>query len=329
MKKYIGIIGFIPPSYLALYALKQRKYVNQVSPSLRSPILYLPKHNKLSFYLQKYNWKKYYPDSTTEEHLRIEEIKISDSTEPSYLNLPKNYSENTGALLWLHGGGHLAGSAQADQPYCRRLALELNMPVFNVSYRLAGTDPFPADLEDAFQAFKWLQDHAKKYNFSPEKIGVAGASAGAGLAASLAQKIRDANLKIAAQVLIYPMLDDRSGFEPTEGRGQFIWSAKSNRRAWNIYLNGRAGSQHLADYAAPARSTDLAGLPATWIGSGSLDLFYPENLEYISKLHEANVEVESCLIEGMYHGADAMLPLAADSKKFWNSMIDFISRKLS
>ncbi|QRZ61879.1 alpha/beta hydrolase fold domain-containing protein [Rothia sp. ZJ932] len=312
--------------YLGRYALMRSADVEAVAPSLRHPILYLPKHNKLSLYVQTYNWKKHFPLTRYDGLLDVHEVTTgaegSAGELVSFLNVPRQRS-GRGAVVWFHGGGHLAGSAEADQMYCSRLAFELGVPVLNVEYRLGGEFAFPADIDDGVQALRWLIDHSEHYGIDSQKIALAGASAGAGIAASVVQRAVDEGVPVAYQALIYPMLDDRTGTQQDhEGRARFIWSPESNERAWGIYLGGAAGAAELPEYAAPGRRTDLTGLPATWLGTGTLDLFYPEDVAYVKNLRASEVEVETCIIEGMYHGADGMMPLAEASTKLWRSMIE-------
>lgn len=313
-------------AYLGAYAYRRAPQVADVAPSLRHPILFLPKHNKLSLYVQTYNWKKHFPLSRYGDSLTIEEVYCGATSGEgplrSFLNIPRERS-GEGAVIWFHGGGHLAGSAEADQMYCARLADELGIPVLNVEYRLGGDAPFPADIDDGVQALVWLRGNAEKYGINPAKIAIAGASAGAGIAASVVQRAVDEGIPVAYQALIYPMLDDRTGVNSDiANRAAFIWSPESNTRAWNIYLEGQAGAESLPAYAAPGRRTNLEGLPEPWLGTGTLDLFYPEDLEYIKNLRNSGVKVTDCIVERMYHGADGMMPLAADSRRLWRSMLD-------
>ena len=317
---------------LTIYALRRTPEVWRVTGSLRHPILWLPLHNKLSLYVQNQQWKKHFPREKWGNTLRVEEVRLGAHSAGedlvSLLTVPR-HRRGEGAVLWFHGGGHLAGSAAADQLYCVRLAHELGVPVLNVEYRLAGQHPYPADIDDGVQALRWLLQRAESLGVSPNNIAVAGASAGAGIAASVAQRAHDARLPVAFQALVYPMLDDRTGFlDDAEHRGAFIWSTRSNVRAWNRYLNGRAGAADLPEDTAPARRASLAGLPAAWIGCGTLDLFYPENRAYAERLVRAGVEVETHWVEGMYHGADGMLPTARASQDMWNSMVQAIRRGL-
>ncbi|MFC3965550.1 alpha/beta hydrolase [Nocardia jiangsuensis] len=207
------------------------------------------------------------------------------------------------ALLWIHGGGYVFGSARQNDRLCRTFADELNAVVAAVEYRLAPEHPYPAALDDCYDALQWL---GAQPEIDPERIAVAGASAGGGLAAALAFAARDrGGVRPVLQVLSYPMLDDRSTGTELETGTFRLWNTAANRFGWRAYLGG-------ADPAAavPARRTDLAGLAPAWIGVGTLDLFHAEDLAYAERLRAAGVEVRVLEVPGAFHGFDEV---AADT----------------
>ncbi|QOD93999.1 alpha/beta hydrolase [Chryseoglobus sp. 28M-23] len=237
------------------------------------------------------------------------------------------------AILHLHGGGLIIGSAVQGDALCRHLADELGAVVASVDYRMPPEHPYPTPLEDCYAALRWL---AAQPDVDPQRIAVIGESAGGGLAASLALLARDrGEVTLAGQVLAYPMLDDRtpagSGPDPRSLR---LWNARSNRLGWGMYLGaGAAGpaatplDSTTLELAVPARRADqgpntLAGLPPTWIGVGTLDLFHDEDLKFARRLNEAGVPCELHVIPGAYHGFDRSEPAAAVSR-------DFVARQFS
>ncbi len=120
------------------------------------------------------------------------------------------------ALLWCHGGGFMFGELSWDDKRCQQLALALDCLVVAVDYRLAPEQPFPAALEDGYAALCWMADHAASLGIDRSRIAVAGASAGGGLAAGLALLARDCGQpSVCFQLLLYPMLDDRTVLAPT------------------------------------------------------------------------------------------------------------------
>ncbi|MBV8928386.1 MAG: alpha/beta hydrolase fold domain-containing protein, partial [Mycobacteriaceae bacterium] len=177
------------------------------------------------------------------------------------LHKPADLSVPSAAMLWIHGGGYVIGSARQDDGLCRRFARRLGIIVASVEYRLAPKHPYPASLDDCYSALKWL---AALPSVDPSRVAIGGASAGGGLAAALTLLTRDrGEIKPAAQLLTYPMLDDRAVSNSAAERNYRLWGAASNRFGWTSYLG--SADPHVA---VPARRTDLAGLPPAWIGVG-------------------------------------------------------------
>ena len=202
------------------------------------------------------------------------------------------------ALLDIHGGGFIGGSALREDADMRRLAIDLDAVILSVDYRLAPETPYPGPLDDCFAALMWLHAQAATIGVDPARIAVRGVSAGGGLAAGLSLLARDrGGPPIAFVLLLYPMLDDRTGVHPFAGR--HVWPIEANRFGWRSYLGGIAD---VPIYAAPARADDLAGLPPTFLATGSIDLFAEEDLAYAQKLIRAGVPAELHVYPGAYHG---------------------------
>ncbi len=228
------------------------------------------------------------------------------------LHRPRNGTVRGPALLWIHGGGYVLGSPAQDDILCRRFADTLGITVAAVRYRLAPEHPYPAPLEDCYSALQWL---AGLPAVDPGRIAIGGSSAGGGLAAALALLTRDrAEINPVLQLLVYPMLDDRSVGRHLDDTGHRLWNATSNRFGWQSYL-GAADPE----VAVPARRTDLAGLPPAWLGVGTLDLFHDEDLEYARRLQSAGVPCEVHLVPGAFHGFDGIAPKASISRQFFES----------
>lgn len=242
---------------------------------------------------------------------------------------PQGGQRNPAALLYIHGGGFITGSAEAYHRQCARFANELGLLVVNVEYRLAPKTPFPGPLEDCYAALKWLHDHAVELGVDPERIAVAGDSAGAGLAAGLAQLAHDRGEIHVAFQLLYPMLDDRTVLRTDHGgRGEFVWTPGSNRLGWTSYLGHAPRMEDAPPYAAPARREDLSGLAPAWIGVGTLDLFYLEDREYACRLVEAGVPCEFFEVDGAYHASELFKPGASVSGVFLKRSLDALRRGL-
>jgi acetyl esterase/lipase len=233
------------------------------------------------------------------------------------------------AVLWIHGGGMIVGSPQFEIGGAGRLARDLGAVVVSPAYRLAPEHPFPAALDDCMTTLRWMFANAKELGVDPDRIAVVGASAGGGLAAAVAQRSHDEGIRIRAQVLVYPMLDDRTALVTDhDGRGLFGWTAASNAFGWTAYLGREPRMSDAPEYAAPARRTDLAGLSPAWIGVGELDLFYREDVEYSENLSLSGVPCTLKTVPGMYHGADGVKPNAPAMQQFRSSMVDHLRAHL-
>jgi acetyl esterase/lipase len=227
------------------------------------------------------------------------------------------------ALLWFHGGGYVIGKAALDDALCVRFAERLGAVVVSVDYRLAPDQPYPAALDDGFAAFEFLHQQAEALAVDPSRVAIGGQSAGGGLAAALTLRVFDAGRTAPAlQLLVYPMLDDRTCERPTDGRLYRLWDAPSNQLGWSAYLGRDPGGPDVPDHAAPGRRVDLTGLPPAWIGVGTHDLFHDEDLDYAARLTNAGVPVSVEIVEGAFHGFDAVSPGAPVSQRFFDVQID-------
>jgi triacylglycerol lipase len=210
-------------------------------------------------------------------------------------------------IFHIHGGGFVGGCSEILEPLHRPLAMELDCVLTSVDYRLAPETPFPGGIEDCYAALGWVFRNAGELGIDPNRIGVMGESAGGGLAAALALLARDrGEYALTFQHLIYPMLDDRTCVTETPNpvTGEFIWTRHNNHFGWSALLGADPGAPDVSPYAAPARATDLAGLPATFISTPTLDLFFDEDIDYASRLARAGVFVELHVYPGGYHGFD-------------------------
>lgn len=234
------------------------------------------------------------------------------------------------ALYWIHGGGMVLGDVSMNDLSCARLASELGIAVASVDYRLAPEHPYPTPLEDCYVGLDWFAKGASELGVDPARIAIGGGSAGGGLAAGLALLARDrGEIDIAFQLLVYPMLDDRnitpSSRAVTEPK---VWNRESNQIGWNAYLSGKAGGDEVPAYAAPARATDLAGLPPAYIPVGELDLFVDENIAYAQALSRAGVPTELRVYPGAFHGSNGMVPHSELSKRWTADETEALRRGL-
>ncbi|MCJ0929965.1 alpha/beta hydrolase [Virgibacillus halodenitrificans] len=232
-----------------------------------------------------------------------------------YTNIEADQGEKP-CLLWIHGGGYISGKPEINDRLCQRFVLEAICTVVSVAYRLAPENPYPAALNDCYTALKWITDHATELKVKPEKVAVAGVSAGGGLVAALSLLARDRNgPKIAFQMPLYPMIDNRLATSSSQEISDLrIWNGIFTQKAWKHYL-GDLPMESIDMYAVPSLAENYRNLPSTYTCVGDLDPFKDETLEYVQKLSEAGVPVEFHLYPGCFHGFESMVPEAAISKK--------------
>ncbi len=243
---------------------------------------------------------------------------------------PTERPDTLPALLWIHGGGYVLGSVERDDLLASHLAKVAQCVVVSVEYRLAPEHPFPAPVEDCYAALKWLATHTGELGVEPSRIAIGGASAGGGLAAGLALLTRDrAEVELAFQLLIYPMIDDRNVTPASDMLPDtFVWTRENNLMGWRAYLGREPGGADVSPYAAAARASDLAGLPPAYIPVGDLDLFLDENIEYAQRLLAAGVPTELHVYPGGYHGFNGFDPGAEIAQRFNNERDEALRRIL-
>lgn len=223
-----------------------------------------------------------------------------------------------GALIWMHGGGYIFGTASISD-WLQGLATDKGLLIVSVDYRLAPETRIAGSLADNYAALRWVHDQAETLGVDRRRIAVGGTSAGGGHAAMLALATRDrGEVPLAYQALIYPMLDDRTGSTraASPGTGDFIWTPASNRFGWTSLLGMPAGSAAVPAKTVPARRKDMAGLPPTFIGVGTLDLFRDEDIAYAGALAAAGVPVDLAVVPGAYHAFDGIADEARASRAF-------------
>lgn len=233
------------------------------------------------------------------------------------------------AYLHMHGGGFVGGRVDANPASLQDIAATCAALVVSVDYRLAPETAFPGALEDNYAALKWMNLNAASLGIDPKRIAIGGESAGGGHAAMLAIAARDrGEYAIAFQLLIYPMLDDRTGStKPAPDHiGHFLWNKGSNRFGWESLLGMAPGSANPPVGSVPARVRDLSGLASTFISVGALDLFVDEDVDYARRLIAAGVPTELLVVPGAYHGFNGLVPKAAVSLRFNAQALNALKR---
>ncbi len=233
-------------------------------------------------------------------------------------------------LFFMHGGGLVMGTADREDERFERYCRRFNCIGVSVEYRLAPETPYPGPLEDCYAGLAYVHEHAADLGIDSSRIGIGGASAGAGLAAGLALLARDRKtLAVAFQLLIYPMIDDRRVSVSSQWHDTPVWTPTSNAFGWASYLPGIVGTDDVPIYAAPARATDLSGLPPTYIMVGTLDAFLDEDVDYAHRLIHAEVPTELHVYPGAIHGFDAFARSVAVARHAVDDMHRWLATQLA
>jgi acetyl esterase/lipase len=245
-----------------------------------------------------------YPgDVTTSDHVGT----ADDGAQVKLRWYAKDGSAPGSAVLFFHGGGYIFGHIDLfDGPVARYVSTS-GVPMLSVEYRRAPEHPFPTPLKDAYTALVWLHDHAAELGINPDRIGVMGDSAGGGMAAALSILARErGGPRIAHQILLMPMLDDRTRSPDPFIAPYAIWSYDDSNTAWPALLGEADGTLHVPATAAPARVVNAADLPSAYIEVGQIDVFRDEAMVYAMKLSQAGVPVEFHLHPGVPHEYDSI-----------------------
>jgi len=231
-------------------------------------------------------------------------IPAPHGTIPARIYTPKTLRQKDGlaaCLVFFHGGGWVIGNLDTHDVACRQLAHEGELIVISVDYRLAPEHRFPAAVDDAIIATKWIAANARQYGIDAARLIVGGDSAGGNLAAVVALDARDGNgPAIAGQLLIYPATEfsrkHASHREPDT-------SILLTHSGIDWFVNHYMGDADISDWrASPARATTLAALPPAYVLTAGADPLRDEGDEYAARLKEAGVPVTYKHFPGQFHG---------------------------
>ena len=243
-------------------------------------------------------------------------IHIGERKQKLIVLSPKYHTEPLPGILWIHGGGYMLGMASmVHVSRGKELAKKYGAVVISPAYRLAWQAPYPAALEDCYDALLYMWNHADDLGIDRNRIIVGGESAGGGLAAALCMYARDQGVvKIAMQIPLYPMLDcfDTESSKDNHGR---VWNTRKNHLGWKYYLGKLSGQTEIPVYASAARETDYHGLPKCYTFVCEGEPFYQETLDYIQHLKDAGVMAEVDVYPGNIHAFDMLCPWLPTSKQ--------------
>jgi acetyl esterase/lipase len=271
---------------------------------------------------------------TRDGAIEIEERQVPGPAGAPEISLlicrPRGAGTGLPAVYHTHGGGMIVGNYRTGLPDMLDWALEFNLVVVSVEYRLAPEHPDPAPVEDCYAGLVWTAEHADELGIDGGRIIIAGGSAGGGLAAGVALMARDRGRPVlAAQMLMCPMIDDRNNTPSSrQMAGKGVWDSTSNDTGWRALLGEAVGGPDVSPYAAPARATDLSGLPPTFIDVGSAETFRDEDVAYASRIWQAGGVAELHVWPGGFHGFDSLAPQAALSRETKAARVRWLRRQL-
>ena len=240
---------------------------------------------------------------------------------------PVNATGELPGIYFIHGGGMILGSVEGEDATATLICDQTNALVVSVEYRLSPEHPHPAPVEDCYAGLVWMAKNATELGFDPDRLAIYGASAGGGLTIATALLARDRGRPALTFMMpIYPMIDDTNTTASSDEIVDIgIWDRAGNIEAWAWYLGGKPADQ----YAAPARASDLTGLPPAFIDVGTVDLFRDEDIAFAQRLMAAGVPTELHVHPGSYHAAETFAADAALSRRIWSMRLDALRRALS
>lgn len=243
---------------------------------------------------------------------------------------PLNITEKLPVVLYLHGGGFALASPERSDRVYKKFTDTRPCILVVPDYRKSIKNPYPAGFNDCYDTLLWVNKNSAELKAIPDKIVVAGHSAGGGLTAAVTLRaVREKSVKIAFQMPIYPMIDDKQQNRSSQFMSP-VWDAKANELAWGFYLKDilKDGGQ-VPTNAAPARNRDYTDFPPTISLVGDLEPFYDETVAYVEQLKKFKIPVEFKVFKGCFHGFDllAKSKISTEALKFtFDSFGEFYDR---
>ncbi|MGP3964002.1 alpha/beta hydrolase [Nonomuraea sp. 3N208] len=235
-------------------------------------------------------------------------------------DVPMRWYTRTGsrtgaAVVYIHGGGMICGTLDNYDRLVRHYVQLAGVPFLAVGYRLAPEFPGTTPAEDSFAGVRWIFEHAEELGVDQARIALMGDSGGGGVGAGAAILARDNGVRLAMQILIYPMLDDRNTKPDAVLAPMAVWTYDNNYTGWKALLGDALGTPSVSPVAAPARLRDFTGLAPAYIEVGDLDIFRDESIAYASRLLAAGISCELHVHPGAPHAHDWLNPNATISRR--------------
>jgi len=281
------------------------------------------------------------------EHMSIAEARAVIDTFPTLQNPPQDVKSveelalngvplrvytpanaNGSAILYTHGGGWVGGHLGVCDEPVRSIANETGAVVVATSYSLAPESRFPTQVNQVFAALEWLIANAARLGIDPARIALVGDSAGGQLMSITAIRARDAGISLAAQVLIYPVIDRRcNGASKTECGEGYLITRNAVDWFWDHYLAAPEDIEHA--YASPLNTKDLSGLAPALILTAQYDPARDEAIEYCNALVAAGTSATHITLPGLIHGAFWMSGAVPRASEVLAGLGDFLRERLA
>jgi acetyl esterase/lipase len=241
---------------------------------------------------------------------------------------PLNHSGKLPGMLYIHGGGYMIGSPEEFLSVIKNFIDAKPCIIVAPAYRKSTDAPYPSAFNDCYDTLLWMHKNLEQLGIVSDRLIVAGHSAGGGLTAAITLKATDTQeVKIAFQMPIYPMLDDRQNSESAKDNNAPNWDSKSNSMGWSKYLSKviKQGAE-IPAYAAPARAQNYSKLPPTITFVGDVEPFRDETIEYVENLKKAGIPVTFKLFNGCFHAFEILFPKLEISKEAWSFLLTTYSK---
>lgn len=258
----------------------------------------------------------------------VDEQTVPGIERPLLVLRPAHATRPLAGVLYLHGGGMVAGDARTGLRQVLDWVVDHGVVVASLDYRLAPEHPHPTPVEDCYAGLRHVDEHST--DLGVDRWFLAGASAGGGLAAGASLMALDRNGPDVAGLLLFgPMLDDRNDTPSSREIGDDVpWGRGSNVTGWHALLGKARGGPTVSPYAAPARADDLSGLPPTYLDVGGVEVFRDEVVDFGQRLAAAGVPVELHVWAGAFHGFDVLAPDSALARAAREVRAGYLSRML-
>jgi acetyl esterase/lipase len=320
-RRKLILITILAVSLLSSSAMAAPQTINQVDPAYRAAVPYL------SLNLTRDEDVI----AADKVHLTAEDQAVHASTitvdglELRIYRPQQSVADKLPVIYYSHGGGYLMRRAYYHYASYQQMADQMQAAIVTPKYRTSMEAPFPAAVEDAYKGLQYIYEKSEQLGLDKNRIIIMGNSAGGGLTAALALYNRDHDaIPLKGQILVYPMLDDRTGSKDdpyqSPNTGEILWNRETNAFAWEKLRGGKTIPSDQMGYFSPVRAERLDNLPPALIYVGDIDLFVNEDIEYANKLIENGVTTELHVIPGLYHGFDNAAPNAEKTKAFWQTI---------